>query len=261
MKSVLITGGNGYIAKSLHSSLSTQYRVTSITRNDFDLTDYSKTCSWFEGKIFDTVIHTAISGGSRLQQDDETIFDSNMLMFTNLAANKDCFSKFISFGSGAELFHGDTPYANSKREIAKQILDLPNFYNLRIFGVFDHNELPTRFIKSNILRYLKKEPVVIHTNKIMDFFYMSDLISLIDLYINEDHLPKEINSSYEEKYTLKNIANIINTLGDYKVPIVVENKNKLEFYCGDSYLPINPIGLKDGIIKTFNKLKNNTCFL
>jgi dTDP-4-dehydrorhamnose reductase len=153
---VLITGGNGYIAKSLYHILNGVYNVTSISRNDFDLTDYSKTCSWFEGKTFDAVIHTAINGGSRLQQDDQTMFDKNMSMFTNLISNKHCFSKLISFGSGAELFHGDTPYANSKREIAKQILDLPNFYNLRIFGVFDHDELDTRFIKSNIIRYLRR---------------------------------------------------------------------------------------------------------
>jgi GDP-L-fucose synthase len=209
MKSVLITGGNGYIAKSLHSSLSTQYRVTSITRNDFDLTDYSKTCSWFEGKRFDSVIHTAISGGSRLRHDNEIVFNNNMSMFTNLLANKNCFSKLISFGSGAEIFHGDTPYASSKREIAKQILDLPNFYNLRIFGVFDYNELETRFIKSNIIRYIRREPMIIHSNKIMDFFYMPDLISLVEYYIKKDNLEKEINCSYTEKYSLKHIVNII----------------------------------------------------
>lgn len=251
---ILITGGNGYIAKSLYSAFSTQYRVTSITRNDFDLTDYSKTCSWFEGKSFDVVVHTAISGGSRLQQDDQTVFDKNMSMFTNLLANKHCFSKLISFGSGAELFHGDTPYANSKREIAKQILDLPNFYNLRIFGVFDYNELDTRFIKSNIIRYLKQEPMVVHSNKIMDFFYMADLVTLVQHYITKQDLQKEINCSYEYKYTLQNIVTFLNTLGTHKVPIVIQDKSRLDFYCGNSDLPINIIGLQNGICETFNKL-------
>lgn len=251
---ILITGGNGYIAKSLYSAFSAQYRVTSIIRNDFDLTDYSKTCSWFEGKSFDVVIHTAISGGSRLQQDDQTVFDKNMSMFTNLLSNKHCFSKLISFGSGAELFHGNTPYASSKREIAKQILDLPNFYNLRIFGVFDYNELETRFIKSNIIRYIRREPMIIHSNKIMDFFYMPDLISLVEYYIKKDNLEKEINCSYTEKYSLKHIVNIINNLGDYEVPVLIENKNNLSFYCGDSELPIKPVGMFDGIKETYLKL-------
>ena len=251
---VLISGGNGYIAKSIHQHLSSIHTVTSITRNDFDLTDCKKTCEWFDGKTFDVVIHTAISGGSRLQLDDSSVFDKNMAMFNNLVSNQKCFSKLISFGSGAEIFHGDTPYANSKREIAKQILRYPNFYNLRIFGVFDHNEFDTRFIKSNIIRYLKKEPIVIHANKIMDFFYMKDLISLVEYYMINDGLEQDINCSYEHKYTLQNIANFINTLGSHKVPVVIQDKKKFDFYCGGSDLPIPIIGASNGIRETFNKL-------
>jgi GDP-L-fucose synthase len=251
---VLISGGNGYIAKSIHQHLSSIHTVTSITRNDFDLTDCKKTCEWFDDKTFDVVIHTAISGGSRLQLDDSSVFDNNMAMFNNLVANQKCFSKLISFGSGAEIFHADTPYANSKREIAKQILRYPNFYNLRIFGVFDHNEFDTRFIKSNTIRYIKKEQLVIHKDKIMDFFYMKDLISLVDFYIQNDNISKEVNCSYENKFTLFDIANIINNLSDYKVPIVTNEKG-LDFYCEDSDLPIKTIGLEQGILETYNELK------
>jgi nucleoside-diphosphate-sugar epimerase len=178
-----------------------------------------------------------------------------MAMFNNLIVNKHCFSKLISFGSGAEIFHGDTPYANSKREIAKHILHYPNFYNLRIFGVFDYNELDSRFIKSNIIRYLKKDPMVIHFKKIMDFFYMKDLISLVEYYIQNSNLPKTVDCSYKEKHTLIDIANYINTLSDYKVPIIVEDSNKFEYYCGTHHgLSINEIGLFEGINQTAKKL-------
>jgi len=251
---LLITGGNGYIAKSLNNALNRRYTVTSISRNDFDLTDNHQTYEWFKGKTFDVVIHTAISGGSRLQMDQHSVFTQNMTMFDNLVENKDCFSKLITFGSGAEFFHGNIPYANSKRQISKEIIKYPNFYNLRIFGVFDHNELDTRFIKSNIIRYLKKEPMVIHANKIMDFFYMKDLISLVEYYMINDGLEQDINCSYEHKYTLQNIANFINTLGSHKVPVVIQDKKKFDFYCGGSDLPINVIGTSDGIRETFNKL-------
>jgi GDP-L-fucose synthase len=251
---VLISGGNGYIAKSIHQHLSSIHTVTSITRNDFDLTDCKKTREWFDGKTFDVVIHTAISGGSRLQLDDSSVFDKNMAMFNNLVVNQKSFSKLISFGSGAEIFHGDTPYANSKREIAKQILQYPNFYNLRIFGVFDYNELGSRFIKSNITRYLMKQPMLIHSNKIMDFFYMKDLISLVEYYINNKDLEQTINCSYESKYTLKTIAELINTFEQHNVPIVIQDKEKLDFYCGSSNLPISVIGFSNGLRETFTKL-------
>jgi len=253
-KTILITGGNGYIAKCIHEHLNHIHDVTSITRNDFDLSDYKQTLDWFSKRTYDVVIHTAISGGSRLETDQHSVFTQNMAMFDNLVENKDRFSKLITFGSGAELFHGDTPYANSKRQISKEIIKYPNFYNLRIFGVFDHNELDTRFIKSNIIRYLKKEPMVIHANKIMDFFYMKDLISLVEYYMINDGLEQDINCSYEHKYTLQNIANFINTLGSHKVPVVIQDKKKFDFYCGGSDLPIPIIGASNGIRETFNKL-------
>ena len=41
---ILITGGNGYIAKSLANKLD---NVTSITRKDFDLTDRKSADDWF----------------------------------------------------------------------------------------------------------------------------------------------------------------------------------------------------------------------
>jgi GDP-L-fucose synthase len=252
---ILITGGNGYIGRNLFISLASKYNVTRITRQNFDLTNYNDTCEWFHERQFDVVIHTAISGGNRLHEDDNSVFEQNMAMFNNLIVNKHCFSKLISFGSGAEIFHGDTPYANSKREIAKHILHYPNFYNLRIFGVFDYNELDSRFIKSNIIRYLKKDPMVIHFKKIMDFFYMKDLISLVEYYIQNSNLPKTVDCSYKEKHTLIDIANYINTLSDYKVPIIVEDSNKFEHYSGTNHgLPINEIGLFEGINQTAKKL-------
>ena len=122
--------------------------------------------------------------------------------------------------------------------------------------MFDESELETRFIKSNIIRYIKKEPMVIHSNKIMDFFYMKDLISLVEYYATNDNLPKETNCSYEQKYTLKNIANIINNLDKHKVPIKILEKKQLEFYCGEATeIPIQLIGLKHGIEETYDVIK------
>lgn len=254
---LLITGGNGYIAKSLYSAICANYDIVSVTRNDFDLTNPEQTNNWFKDKKFDVLIHTAISGGNRLKTEDNIVFKNNITMFENLIYNKKYFDKLISFGSGAELFHGDTPYANSKRKIAQKIIETDGFYNLRIFAVFDENELNSRFIKSNIIRYIKKEPMVIHSNKVMDFFYMKDLIRLVEFYINNNVLNKEINCSYEHKYSLKNIANFINVLGKHKVPILTEEKSKFDFYCGDSELPIDTVGLHRGILNTYKYLMEN----
>ena len=255
---ILITGGNGYIAKSLYGALKDKYQITTISRNNFDLTDYNATCEWFHEREYDVVIHTAISGGSRLEKDQNEVYDKNIKMFTNLVANKQYFNKLITLGSGAEIFLRDSHYGRSKIKIAESIRNIENFYNLRIFGVFDEHELTTRFIKSNIIRYINKEPIIIHSNKIMDFFYMDDLISLVDYYINHKNPQKEINCCYENKYTLINIANMINALDSYEVPIIIQDKEKLDFYCGNSDLPPIPlIGLEKGIQNTFNVLSSH----
>lgn len=255
---ILITGGNGYVAKKLYNFLKSKYEVYSICRNDFDLNDLSSTNKWFKGKIFDVVLHTAIKGGSRLKEDDDLTYNYNLSLYNNLLKNKHHYNKLISFGSGAEIFSQETPYGKSKKDISYSILDETNFYNIRIYSVFDEDELSTRYIKSNIIRYVKKQPIIIHSNKIMDFFYMKDLLNLVDYYINHDNLQKEINCSYEEKYTLLNIANMINSLDNYKVPIIVEDKSTFNFYCGYNYsFPIATLGLERGVSYVFNEIKNN----
>ena len=129
---VLITGGNGYIAKSLSKNLD---NVTSITRKDFDLTDRHATNKWFEGKYFDVIIHTAVKGGSRLLVDGGNVFYENIQMFYNLLNNKHCFGKLINFGSGAELGMPSDPYGLSKNIISKIIDNEDNFYNIRIYYI------------------------------------------------------------------------------------------------------------------------------
>jgi nucleoside-diphosphate-sugar epimerase len=255
MLKILITGGNGYIARSLYSVFSRKYNCKSISILDFDLSNANQTKRWFEeNEYYDIVIHTAIKGGMRLVKDTANIMDVNLKMYYNLLENKDRFNKLISFGSGAEIFQPETPYGLSKKVIAESIKEIDNFYNIRIFAVFDEDELDTRFIKHNILQYIKKEPIKIYNNKIMDFFYMKDLLSVIDYYINNDTLDKEFNCSYVEKYTLKDIADMINSLNNHKVPIIIQSNNELKIYAGQSNLKIKTIGLKEGLKNTYDIL-------
>jgi hypothetical protein len=97
--------------------------------------------------------------------------------------------------------------------------------------------------------------MIIHSDKIMDFFYMQDLIMLVDYYINNKNLSKLINCSYSNKYILKNIANYINTLDLYKVLIIIDNMDELQFYCGiPCPININFQGIHNGILNTFGNL-------
>ena len=254
---ILITGGNGYIAKSLFTALKDKYNVMSISRYDFDLTNRETTNDFFKYRLFDVVIHCAVKGGSRLAEDNGNITDDNLSMYYNLLANKSNFNKLIHFGSGAEIYAKDTPYGLSKHVIRQSILEKDNFYNLRIFGVFDENELDTRFIKANIKRYINKESIEIHQDKYMDFIYMPDLVKIIEYYINNNNLPKEINCIYNTVCTLTRIAQIINELDEYNVEVKVSDGSGIN-YNGDggNSLPIGFIGLKKGIKEVYNILKS-----
>lgn len=253
---ILLTGSNGYVGKSLYTAFSHAHETTRLTHGDLDLCDSKAVDEWFSDKSFDVVIHSAAVGGSRLAPDTSSIADQNLGMYYNLRRNKNKFGKLISFGSGAEIFMPNTFYGLSKKSIASSIENTENFFNIRIFAVFNHNELPTRFIKSNMMRLKSNQDIEIHSNKVMDFFYMDDLISLVNYYMEQKNPPKEINCSYESKTTLKEIADKINSLGSNKVEIKIKDHEKLDFYCGNhTVLPITYVGLSEGMKTMFGMLQ------
>jgi nucleoside-diphosphate-sugar epimerase len=255
---VLITGGNGYVAKSLYNALKEKYDITLITRKDFDLIDSFETLKFFSNKYFDVVIHTAAVGGSRLTPENSSIIDQNLQMYYNLLSCKNKYNKFIYFGSGAEIHNSESPYGLSKKVIAKSISEIENFYNIRIFGVFDENEWETRFIKTCIKKYLNKESMLVQDKK-MSFFYMKDLITLVDYHIQtpSTSLLKESNCAYITSVSLLDIANFINKLDDYKVPIYVDTQIGKDYESNfNAPYDLKYIGLEQGIIETYNKIKN-----
>lgn len=255
---ILITGGNGYIAKSLYTAFKDNYEITSISRTDFNLTSFKALNKFFQGKYFDVVIHTAVSGGSRLRKDTNTDMDNNLTMYYNLLQHREYYNKFIHFGSGAEDYTPETPYGLSKRIIARSILEQDSFYNIKVFGVFDENELDTRFIKANLKRYINKQPMMIDAHKKMTFFYMKDLITLIKHHTDtrSTALITQSHCSYINEYTLKEITDMINQLDDHKVPVYMTEEFAEDYtskYNAGYGLPY--LGFKKGLQEVYNKLK------
>lgn len=254
---ILVTGARGYVGSSLVKALISMHEVTGVTRADFDFCDPKATRRWFAGKKFDAVLHTAIAGGSRLKSDDLSTTVANLSMWSNLRECRDSYAKLISFGSGAEVYFPNTYYGASKKYIADAIEAIPNCYNLRIFGIFDHLELPTRFIKANLLRYMNNERMEVHENRRMDFFYMPDLVSLVNYYLWTASPPKQIDCTYEDSPTLYEIANYINSLSHHRVPVVGTPTTHAspDLYCGTfRNLDIPLIGWRLGIIRTWKEL-------
>jgi GDP-L-fucose synthase len=184
-------------------------------------------------------------------------------MFYNLLRNKSRFNKLINIASGAEFDRSQNiapiwtedgkrfptdPYGMSKSIISKLVEQEENFYNIRVFGLFDENELDTRFIKASLKRYIAKEPIQIHQDKVMDFFYMQDLVNVLEYYMSEENPPKEFDCAYNEFYSLKKIADIINTLDEYKVEINIGKEGRAMYKSNyRSVLAVDLIGLEQVI--------------
>jgi dTDP-4-dehydrorhamnose reductase len=256
MKNILITGSNGYIAKSLYTELKYIYNIDTVNRSNINLLDFDQCKKYFSNKFYDVVIHAAITGGSRLITDDHHTLDKNLRMYYNLTSFSNSFKKFITFGSGAEVHSKNTPYGLSKYVIAESMKDKENFYNLRVYAAFDENELDTRFIKSCILKCKKNQSIEIYKDKQMDFFYMKDLIAIVKKYIEEDNLIKTLDCCYNEKFLLSDIAKYINFLFKNKKPLCMHEDGIATPYVGKFFdYGIPYVGLHGGIINTINCLK------
>jgi nucleoside-diphosphate-sugar epimerase len=271
MKKILITGCNGYVARNIAKKLDS-YELILTNRSNLNLLDAKSVKDFFKNKYFDIVIHTATSGGSRLKEDTSDVFFENCIMHQNILDNACSFDKYISFGSGAELdrrYNIDTSsdikyaypidsYGMSKNFITKSGLLYPNFHNIRIFNVFNEDELSTRMMKANILNYINKKPIVIHQDRCMDFFYMEDLCKVVKFVIESNINQKIINCSYQEKYSLSMIAEFINKLSNYRVEVIIENQMLGLNYYGEYNLHLFDIqmtGIQNGIKEMYAALK------
>ena len=211
---ILITGSNGYIGKAVKEHYS-EHNLTLLHRAVCELTDESQVDNFFTEK-YDVVIHCAALGGNRIERDKPKVLHDNLKMFLNLHKHKDKFGKLIHFGSGAQ-YHEDTYYGLSKRVIADLCETDDKFFNIIVYGLFDKNEIETRFIKSCINKCKEGKPIIVHKNKKMDFFHMEDLLILIDKIISVDeenklqwiHATREYQAVYWEEFDLCSIARMV----------------------------------------------------
>jgi hypothetical protein len=91
----------------------------------------------------------------------------------------------------------------------------------------------------------------------MDFFYMEDLCRLVSFYIRSENAPTVSECSYPKKYLLSEIADIINSMSTYKVPVIVEQGGMGENYIAGNGPDMDFIGSEQGIYNTYNALRQN----
>lgn len=295
---VLITGVNGYIGSSLARELSNDHEVVGITRKECDLTDPTSVEKMFRGLAmnpFDYMIHCAVAGGSREKLDSADVTHTNLLIFNNVMQWKNrAFESVINIGSGAEYdrryrIHPDAqngakrvptdPYGMSKFYINKYIESEDNAYTMRIFAVFDENELDRRMIKTAIRNYISGDPVrlVCNGEVEMDFIYMADFVYMVRKVLGTG-LPrgvKEFDCVYksygfpEEFGESKSLRHLVEFhIGNLEASrtVRIEDAQELVPNFVEAYVGTPPIwideqellGIKQGIERTYDKLKDQS---
>lgn len=279
---ILITGCNSFLSKEIcNSFLSSKYDLIATNRSVLDASSKEEVDNFFLNFKVDAVIHTAFSGGKRNSKDTFSDFINNLKMFENLVQNSDKFKVLINFGSGAEFNRPNGVICASEEEIlnfvpldyygiAKNLISKKiresdeNFFNFRLFGCFGKFEKEDRFIKSSVNRVLKDKPIIIHQNRVMDFFAADDVCKVIDYYLDnfrKKELPKDINLCYNKKVSLKELATEICKFMKVKPEIkIVDNKVGSEYTGSPKTLDSLGIkfgGLEEGLGKVIKEITKN----
>jgi len=257
---ILITGGNGFIARNLSEQLNKDYAIFSLNSKDLDLLDSLKVFDYIKNGKFDCVIHTATYDAAPKYsiKDPSKVLENNLRMFFNIARCKEYFKKMIYFGSGAEFgrekwipmmredyFDRHVPsdqYGFSKYIMTKYASASKNIFNLRLFGVFGkYEDWRVRFISNACCNAVLDLPITINQNAFFDFLYVDDLVKIVRWFI--DNKPKEniYNVCTGKVNDFKCIAEKIVKISGKKLDIVVKKEGLGKEYSGDNSLLLNEL--------------------
>ena len=243
---ILFTGHKGFLGREMVPYLSQNHNVLCP---DIRYTDSRSVDDFIRDNPIDIILHAAIKGGRRTKIDESDDCYDNILMFENLCKHG---IKMINFDSGASFDRRRSVHKVKEEDLGQHIpvdyYGLSKFvtgwkcrsfdhtYNLRFFNVWGPEETPDRFTKVNVNNYINHKDIHVFQDKYMDFFYIEDTKKVVDLYLDNDGLPKDVNLIYQDKLTLVDFANMMNNLSDYKVPIKIHKDDLAYSYCGDGSL-------------------------
>ena len=246
------------------------HNVVRASRDVVDFTKEEEVDAYFLENHVDIVLHTAAK-----RDDTFLAFVDNINMFNNLRKHHRKYRLMISFGSGAE-FDRATDVDSAREEdiycslpndyygLAKNLIGREinnhnnNIINLRLFGCFGKYEKTTRFIRNSLRRIKEGLPILIDQDRKMDFFYVKDLLKVIDYFIgNGVSDVVDLNMCYDKKISLAEMAHDINVLTGASCDAIIQNNVDAFAYTGSARrlnkLEIEFEGLEAGI-KEMNKV-------
>lgn len=237
---ILITGGGGFIGRSLTEALGQDpsYILLSPERCELDVSDEAAVDCYVETHKPDIIIHTANKGGGRNTIGLEDIVHNNLRMFFNVAKQAPKVHKIVHLGSGAEYgkhkpivsvteedalaaFPKDD-YGFYKSVCSRFIEKTDNMINLRIFGCFGELEdYRFKFISNAVVKNLLGVPITINQNVVFDYLYIADLINMVKYFLHNKHMHSVYNAGSGSGIDLLTLAEMVNATGTERVPVIV----------------------------------------
>ena len=215
---ILITGGKGTVGQFLSTRL--PYEIYSPGKDELNLNNAGEVSQYLDQHKFDVVIHCALTGRENLFSSSPYYTTDSLWMFRNLWNNKDKFKKLINLATAYEFdltrdnteiheydvlkYLPNTSYGYAKNIITRIVRETPNFFNLRLFGVFHEEEADKRFFK----KLLIDKKIEINNDVYFDYFYLGDIIPAINSIIKGQNYFRDMNMVYPKKYKMSELAKL-----------------------------------------------------
>ncbi len=275
---VLITGGSGFVGKSLVEGLKDNFEVLTPRRQELDLLDEKSVEKYISKNKVTVVIHAAVH--SALATSREFGFQQDMRMFVNILRNIEQLDKVISFGSGAEFaktreikkvsedqfgeFVPEDSYGLSKYLFNELAQREPKLLNLRLFGIYGkHEDYRYKFITNSIVKHILEMPLRINQDVVFDYLYVDDLVKVVGYFLTHDSKHSDYNITPTGSVRLSQIVALIDEAGGRKSALEIINPGYNFEYSGDNSRLLKEIpdldftSVEDGIKQLYQYYQEN----
>ena len=252
MKTILITGGDGFIGRNLRERWAGRCHILSPSHAELDFTDQAGVEHFFSAHPVNAVVHCAIKPGHRAATDTSGVLLNDLLMYLHLrrsVVTRDI--PLYVLGSGACY---DTRYpivraseddlgihipkdetGLAKYLISEDILRSSKTYDLRLFGVYGPYEAyAIRFISNALCKALYGLPITLRQDRIFDYVYTEDVAELIWRMLEVPPAEHAYHVTPDTSVSLLQLAEWVREITRAKVPIQVAQPGRGLEYTGSN---------------------------
>jgi len=252
---ILLLGSSGFIGSHILTYYSNIHTI--VDPKKIDILDFNYIFNLIKACEPDVVIN-CISYGGKEKVNNTNMDDlvKNLVLFSNIVKASKYYKKYINIGSGIELGKNMSvwdncpvvsSYAISKNIISRFCDNLDKFYTLRLYGCFGPGE-PSFRLFSKYKKSIGNIPIEI-TDKYYDTLFIKDFLKVLDYYLLNNNLIKDIDCVYKNKLKISTQLSILSSILNTKDNFIIKKID--EDYIGNSFeleqLNLNLIGLDDGL--------------